>query len=258
MKPLYILSALSFLAAPLTAAIVVTTADGKGADTFIFDRFPTENYGDAETAGVKVDAPNYRRKAYFRFDLTGVSGTATTADLTFFDFADGPENTLVLSVLNQTSTQENWLETSTETETGITWNTAPANQTNSANLLTSEATQITSLTTDGVGRWTEATYSPSVTTVFSSGGIASAVNQALADDDPFITFIITATSSNIAYAWGAFTKEHDLNAAPSLTIGGVIPEPSTYALMFGIGVLGFVIIREKSGVKSGVGPPEVP
>lgn len=225
MKPTTLAVLAALTATPLSSQIVLTTEAGDGADSFIFDRFPTTNYGLDTTAGVKNDAVNYRRKAYFRFDLSGFTGTASSASLTFHDLADGSGNSLNLYMLNQGNAGENWGETT------INWSNAPANITTSPSALSAgEVTFVSSLTTDGVNRLAQSTYSPSVTTVFT--GLESAINAALNDTgDNYLTLIVTASSSYGAYGWSAFTKEQNSLAAPYLSISGItaVPEPSTYA-----------------------------
>ncbi|MEX0321458.1 MAG: DNRLRE domain-containing protein [Puniceicoccaceae bacterium] len=240
MKPITLAVLVAFAATPLLGQIVLTTEAGDGADAYIFDRFPTTNYGLDTTAAVKNDNVNYRRKAYFRFDLSGLTGTASSASLTFHDFADGIGNNLNLYMLNQGNAGENWGETT------ITWSNAPANITSSpSGLSAGEVTFLSSLTTDGFNRWAELTYSPSVTTVFT--GLESAINTALSDTgDNYLTFIVTASSSNTSYAWSAFTKEHNSLAAPYLSINGItaVPEPATYAAI-AFGVLGLAIFNRR-------------
>ena len=89
------------------------------ADAFVRDgTYASTNYGTTGYLTVKNDAASYMRKALVKFNLASVSGTIDSATLRLTPTAVGMSG--IAHNLYQTAT-DSW------TETGVTWNTRPAN-----------------------------------------------------------------------------------------------------------------------------------
>ncbi|WFB37764.1 DNRLRE domain-containing protein [Kiritimatiellota bacterium B12222] len=195
------------------AAIILTTASGNGADSYVnFGSYQNTNFGSATSAQVVMGSANdYLRKAYLRFDLSSVTGPITEATLTFH--FSSPNNAtgggpLKLYGLNDGASGEDWLENT------INWTNAPANAGGAS--LTADATELANIP-----------YVNSTTaTIEFTSEILSFVQ---ADTDNYVTFIITGNGRSGGPVRGSvFTKEHATEIAPTLTI---IPEPSTMVLL---------------------------
>jgi hyaluronate lyase len=89
------------------------------ADAFVRDgTYAATNYGTTTYVTVKNDAAGYVRKGLFKFNLAGVPGTIDSATLKLTATSVGTSG--ISHNLYQTAT-DGW------TETGVTWNTRPAN-----------------------------------------------------------------------------------------------------------------------------------
>jgi hyaluronate lyase len=116
-------------------AVAVTAAAGKSftcrftandvmtlypaADSFVRDgTYAATNYGTTTYVTIKNDAAGYQRKGLLKFNLAGVPGTIDSATLKLTATAAGTGG--ITHNLYRTAT-DGW------TETGVTWNTRPAN-----------------------------------------------------------------------------------------------------------------------------------
>ncbi len=86
------------------------------ADAFVDSANPARNYGALTTLRVDASAPVQR--SFLRFDLSGVTGTVTSATLRVWAETGQVTGYDVYGVANTT-----WIESGTQ---GITWNNAPA------------------------------------------------------------------------------------------------------------------------------------
>ncbi len=107
------------LFALISLLILFNTATGQSfqpmADAYIYDAAPNSNYGTVADIAVKKGTSANFRKGYLRFDLTGVSGSSVSqAVLRLY------ASTAVAIGINVYESGDGW------TETGITWNNAPA------------------------------------------------------------------------------------------------------------------------------------
>ena len=118
-----------------------------GADAYTYSTSPSVNFGTTADLQVKMGATSNYRKAYVKFDLTSSGIPAiTSAVLRLY------ATTSTAITMNVFQVQDNW------TETGITWNNAPAE----GSLITSAV--MTS--SPGYIEWDVTTY---VQSQFSSG-----------------------------------------------------------------------------------------
>ena len=237
-----------FLLAPqLALAIVITTADGAGADAYVRSSLlgnnaSNLNYGSEENVLVKHDTAinGNNRKIYIRFDLTALSGTLTNArlDLSYSGFGTDPTlpnadpSTYSVFGLLDGAPNEAW------DESLITWNNAPGNDTASpGGVLGSE--------TSFLGNFDLSISQSAVGDIisFSSAGLLSFIQ---ADTDSLATLIIVRDDVNFGTELFA-AKESLTLQAPSLDIATFddpnnVPEPSTLSLL-GIGVLAARFVR---------------
>jgi hyaluronate lyase len=89
------------------------------ADAFVRDgTYAATNYGTTTYVTIKNDAAGYQRKGLLKFNLAGVPGTIDSATLKLTATAVGTGG--ITHNLYRTAT-DGW------TETGVTWNTRPAN-----------------------------------------------------------------------------------------------------------------------------------
>jgi hyaluronate lyase len=92
------------------------------ADAYTRDgSYAAANYGTATILTVKEDATSYRRKSVLKFDLSSVSGTISSARLRLTPTSVGTASGITHKLYQSVS--DSW------TETGVTWNSVPANGT---------------------------------------------------------------------------------------------------------------------------------
>ena len=172
------------------------------------------------TAGVWDDDPELNtldsNKSWLQFDISGVTGSVTSATLTIYAITDG--KSYHVSGLND-GINEAW---SADT---IDWFSAPGNDTASGNGLI--AAQTVSLYT----------INPTVANGASSGDVTSFVAN---DTDGLVTFIFTAGGTTYMYnviEGGNYVADY----VPVLTLD-VVPEPITLVLL---GLGGLVSLRRR-------------
>lgn len=228
-----------FLTITGNAAIMITTADGNGADTFVRDGNATTNFGADQTFVVKnAGSAGTNRVGLLKFDLSTLTfaPTSTTLNLflTNFPTNSGDPTSISYSVfgINEPNGQENFIEGDGGTNTGttgeITYNiSTAAGISNTGDNTFNEASGTNlgsfSLTNANVG--SELTFS------------SAALNTFITDDTNGIaTFAIVAintSSGTTAFA----SKETTVNGrtAPALTF---VPEPTSMSLfLLGAGLL---------------------
>lgn len=101
--------------------ILITTANGNGADTFVgndSNKGPNNNYGAGTTLDIRNNPGVRAHIGYIRFDLSGVSGDLSGAQLQFYVTQGGATRTWNIYGLID-SPNDFWGEMS------ITYNTAP-------------------------------------------------------------------------------------------------------------------------------------
>ncbi|MDG2304417.1 MAG: hypothetical protein P8R42_07130 [Candidatus Binatia bacterium] len=210
---------------PLVAgAIVITTADGNGADGYAGSLFPTPFEND-EHIKVKSDrgSGGLHNKGYARFDLSSVSGPISAASLNLtldiapeVDAAPGETvgvDTLEVYGLNDGHADEAWVET----QYGVLWADAPANDQASPNgLLPGEATFL------GTFDLTSGVHAIGDTFTFSTAALAGFLQ---ADTNDLVTLIFVRIDRSFAPA-GFATKEHPSLAEPALDLTTATTTPT--------------------------------
>ena len=196
------------------------------------------NYGANPQLRIKRNYDStWNRKAYMRFNLSGLAFDRTTslADATLrLNFVDsgaggtGNDTSWLFEVygLADGDPGEGWLESE------ITWNNAPANDTDSGHELLANALSLGtfSLTGKGIGEFG-----------FSSEELIDFIAESTVDD--LLTFIIvrdTAGTGTETYSHAIGSWEQDAVLGPQLFLVSseqVIPEPTTLALV-ALGLLG--------------------
>ncbi|MDA3874476.1 MAG: PEP-CTERM sorting domain-containing protein [Kiritimatiellae bacterium] len=227
-------------------ALVISTADGDGADATV-RRGIGNNFGANPELYLRDAASSSDRKAYMRFDLSDVTFTiddatldliwnrvdSGTATINFYGLNDGYAGDV--GILG-----EDWLEgignngfdgTNTVAD-DINWDNAPGNNVGSSQGFNAAAT--TSLGSINVDF---STISVGDTLSLTSSNLSGLVAFLNADTNNLATIMMSAGFANGA---GFSTKEDPTYAAPTLT---VIPEPSSLALMLCFVVAGFAFLR---------------
>jgi len=212
-------------------AASISTSDGNGADSYIWVASPNSNHGSREIVAVKNDLGGLgnSRKGYLRFDLSSIAQPIANAALelvyagTNEDEPLANPSTYSVYALTDQSAGENWQEST------ITWNNAPANDTNSGGgFLASDSTFLGSFTVD---------FSSTLigdVVQFSSPGFVTFLN---ADTDNFATIMLSRQQENFSLESFA-SKEHETFAPPTLEYS-VIPIPAAVWL-FGSCVLALI------------------
>lgn len=213
--------------------VEIDTGFGNGADAYISNRTGDRgtNWGSSDSLLLRNDGNNsggWHRHSYLRFDLGGVGATVTNVA---FDVAL-TYNTLIN---NEASIANIWdieiyglldgASGNTWSETGITWNNAPGNNTGS-NGFTSDFQLLGTMSIQGVPVGSRISYSSSTLVDFLNADTDGLVTLGLRRVNP----VRTATSFILA------SKENTSYGAPSLSLyTDAIPEPSTIAF---VGIFG--------------------
>jgi PKD repeat protein len=133
------------------------------ADAYVRDNAVTRNYGRATSLRVRSSGPAIR--SYLKFDVSGVSGTVTSARLRLRVADAGTDGGTLHDVTN-----DSW------TETGITWSNAPP----------PVATPLAAIgTVPTAGAWKEA-------------DVTSVVTAAVSGDD-LVSLAVTGGATNVVY-----------------------------------------------------------
>jgi hypothetical protein len=224
--------------APSSAAIIdLDTTAGNGADSYV-STWPGErdtNFGANDTFYLKNDLGTgfVNRKGYVRFDLSSIDQPIDDASLSLSFVEDTHTTSAVWSFnvfgLSDGHAGENW------SETGITWNNAPANNTASGgSLLAGQASLLgsfdidTSILTEGDG----VSFSSAELTSFLQG-----------DTDDLVTLVFIRPDLSLTNV-GFATKEHATFVPPTLTLT-TVPVPGA-ALLFGAGILSLLGYSRRS------------
>lgn len=226
-------------------ASIITTATGTGADSYIRSGANADlNFGTDTTIIIKADqadaAGDFNRKGYFRFDLTTATDlpTATAASLTF-TLESGSSGRVfnVFGLIDGTSG-----EVFTESGAGgITWNTAPGNDSASGggayNTGTKTGGGVNNAVTTFLGTFTLSTTTGGTPYSISTPELLSFLQ---ADTNSAATFILTSASIQTAAVDSFRTKENAAGSTsyPKLTI---VPEPATAVMLLGgLGMVGII------------------
>lgn len=239
---------------PASAAVSVSTSFGSGADSNPMNDVqdagtgPAANRGTTTTMQIRNSATR-AKAAYFRFDLSGVTGNLHGATLTLpLTFNNGNRvRTLNVYGLIDNATDDAWAESSTHysnapgfTYTDPDTSTATQEPTNS---ITIDSTKLTQLGTFAT---------PSDTTVYTTF-TTSAATLSLdafldADTNDLVTFAITLPTADANAAFDLSTKENTNGLAPILNLPNAVavpvPEP-TSAAMLGLGALTLISRRRR-------------
>lgn len=226
------LSRLAFVAALLVAmqmqsgAVIITTADGNGADTYLTndgDKSGTTANGTATTMELR-DLTGVRFRAlYFRFDISAYSlDTIEDATITINGTTVNRSRDMIFMGLTDGSANENWDEATTTYDSASGFGAASndGNFTLDGNL----TAELARTSGSAVG--------------LNTTGITAAMDAFLnADSDGLVTFAVYSMDPfNQSEDFYFETKEAGGSAAPTLTFA--IPEPATLGLvgMFGAGL----------------------
>ena len=235
----------------VTADVTLTTNQGSGADAYVQNgNADDDNFGSSITLRMKnggTSSPNFHRKSYIRFDLASLANLAVAAanlELTI-DTADANTPTDAIYTFNvfgleDSNAGEDW------SESDITWNNAPANDTNSGSDLTSDAVLLGRFDIEGAG-------TPGTTFTALEG--ANLVDFLNSDTNNLATFILTredpqtGVSNNIVHRFrsGEFGSG---SSGPQLDVTAV-PEPSSFILglasVVPIAAVGYFRRRRRAG-----------
>ena len=216
----------------LAGAVIVTTADGNGADAHVASNQATTNFGSTEFVAVKNDSGNLiDRKGYFRFDLGGI-GTASggTLNLVYVgqSGASAVPSTYSVYGLVDGDVGESW------DELGITWSNAPANVTSSGSAFNAARATL-------LGQ-----FSLNVTTAVLGDVFTIATPELSSflqnDTNQLVTFMVSRNQLNFANEW--FSSKESLGFGPAFVDVSVVPVPAAVWL-FGSGLVGLMGIARK-------------
>lgn len=231
-------------AAPAGAAVIVTSF-GNGADTYVqaTDSISPDEANFGASTGLIVKNPGtanrFARKAYFRFDLSALTGgPVTEASLSWTvqsnNLTSGSFTVSVYGLMDGIG--ENWIEGDGGTDNSpageMVWSNAPANIVSSGINFTSDATLLGTFTvnsTDTVG---------ARVTFASNPALVSFLN---ADTDNLATFML-ARSEGGSPNLGFYSKEFTPGVTSDEPALAIIPEPGTLTLL---GAGGLLVLRRR-------------
>lgn len=191
-------------------AQVISTAVGNGADAFITSTQAGTNFGDHEEVAIKNDSGTgqLHRKGYFRFDVSGVQTTPSSASLhlvfAFTSLGSPCNSEFDVYGLVDGHPDEAWGEFS------MNWSNAPANAPGGTGLVASDVTHLGTLDLP------ICTTSIGDTITFSSPQLASFIQ---ADTNGLVTLIVIRRQANLTNQTFA-TKESTLWAPAELRLSG--------------------------------------
>jgi len=249
MKKITLLTLLVCAAVAVHAQTTVITS----ADARIDGGSPTSNFGSSsgpDELFVRDGGgnANNHEKSYLQFDVGGVLAAGESFDNASFVLSTRPNQSvssldITITIWGIVDNNDSW------TETGITWNNAPANDTTSgsdvldnASFDTVElATLTANLQPDTSYSFTDARLTEYLN--WTAGAIADPYGNG-ASSDTVATIIVTSTGGN--QALGRFWAREDTGVSQPRLDLAVIPEPATAGLALGgIALLGLLVLRRR-------------
>lgn len=204
-------------------------------DAYVRASSPDTNFNTGSTENRLIVQSTNNQKAWLQFDTSSITGTISDATFSLGLRTIGSSNqTFNVYGLNDGVTGEAWDEST------ITFNNAPGN---AGTFRDVDATETTFLDTITISN---STNSAGDTISFNSANIASYLNN---DTNNTVTFIILRDTQGTQGTSFYSTENTGGNPFPTLDITTTtIPEPSTYALSFGLFAVGILAIRRKTKV----------
>lgn len=246
------LVSLAVAALLLSLAVAETSATPLNpvADAYVRSGdFNDDNFGTTNQLLVKNSGGNFGRQSYLRFDLSAfdlsqITDASLSFEVSLNNDGSGPGGPdpyeITLYGLNHDFTGGGGKLGQTWGETAITWNNAPANNTNNAGSNGVIAADTTELQAQRVPALDPSLETDPIIVTYDAAALANFIK---ADNDPSsITFILVRTSNesnNFSFA----SKDQTSRLRPTLTITSV-PEPSSVLLLLG-GVVGVVLFARR-------------
>jgi hypothetical protein len=229
------------------AAVILTTDDGFGADTYLTNDSnsgATVVHGGEGAAEIRRFDGTRARLSYLKFDLSGVAGSLDGATLSYtYDSIRG--RTISVYGLTDNATDDSWGEsvTSYSNAPGIVQPDAGGAAHGSA-MFTLDTGKLTLLGTLAFND-----TRPGSTSVYESGSSTTAalnLDAFLANDtNDLVTLVFVNGNDSAQDAWFATKENTSGRAFPTLTLpNALVPEPSGVALV-GAGGLALLARRRR-------------
>ncbi|MGD0519065.1 MAG: DNRLRE domain-containing protein [Thermoguttaceae bacterium] len=237
-----------------SAEIIMTTATGSGADTYLSNDSQSSSYyatvvhGSTVDMQARISTGSRTRIPYFRFDISSAAGTNLTGAILSFYMS-----------YNNGNRKRTWNVYGLNDGSGDSWGESTTDYANAPGILQPSTYNDGNYSLDIGTSANQLTLLGAVTFPASTGVVVTSTTASLnldsflaADTNGLVTFVLVAQSSDSNANYSFATKENTSSwAYPTLDLpNAVVPEPAALAMLFtALAAMGGLITFRKRRVK---------